>query len=177
MEDLERRVLEAIDVPALVEFLCELVTIESTGGRESPAQERVAALMRELGMEVDAWEIDLAALRADPAYCAEIDREHALGVVGRTGAGRGGAENERFAETRAVARAGRATNCGNMAQSGWSTRESHARVEPHIGGACRVRLRPLRIRSEGQDDCGREPPVHRVKGVQVPYDSRMSKPD
>lgn len=89
MNDLERRVLEAIDTPALVEFLCELVAIESTGGRESPAQERVAALMREVGMEVDAWEIDLAALRADPAYSAEIDREHALGVVGRIGAGRG----------------------------------------------------------------------------------------
>jgi acetylornithine deacetylase len=89
MDDLERRVVEAVDVDGLVDTLCELIAIESTGGRETPAQEYVAARMRELGMEVDAWELDLDALGRDPAFCAEAERDRALGVVGRTGAGRG----------------------------------------------------------------------------------------
>lgn len=89
MDDLERRVVGAVDVDGLVDALCDLISIESTGGRESPAQEHVAGLMREMGMEVDAWELDLDALSRDPAFCVEVERDHAVGIVGRTGAGRG----------------------------------------------------------------------------------------
>ncbi|MGH7504681.1 MAG: ArgE/DapE family deacylase [Longimicrobiales bacterium] len=89
MRELERRVLEAVDVGALVDCLGSLIAIESTGGRETPAQERMAALMEELAMDVDVWELDLDALRRDPAYCVEIERRCPLGVVGRTGAGHG----------------------------------------------------------------------------------------
>jgi acetylornithine deacetylase len=89
MTGLERRVLDAVDVDGLVGRLCELIAIESTGGRETPAQEHVARSMAELGMETDVWSLDLDELRRDPACCEEISREHALGVVGRVGAGRG----------------------------------------------------------------------------------------
>lgn len=89
MTDLERGVLESVDEDALVRSLCELIAFESLGGREWAAQERVAELMRTAGLEVDAWELDLDALRADPAYSAEVERERALGVVGRLGSGAG----------------------------------------------------------------------------------------
>jgi acetylornithine deacetylase len=89
VDGLERCVVDAVDVDGLVDTLCDLIAIESTGGHESPAQEYVAERLREMGMEVDAWELDLDALGRDPAFCAEVERDRALGVVGRTGAGRG----------------------------------------------------------------------------------------
>lgn len=85
MQETERRVLESIDLDALLVCLSDLIEFESVGGRETPAQERVADLMRSMGTEVDAWEIDLDRLRQHPAYSVEIERDHALGVVGRLG--------------------------------------------------------------------------------------------
>jgi acetylornithine deacetylase len=85
----EERVLGAIDLDALLGHLHELIAIESLGGRETPAQEYVAGVMRSIGMEVDAWEIDLDRLRRHPAYGVEIERQHAMGVVGRLGQGGG----------------------------------------------------------------------------------------
>ena len=70
---------------ALLECACGLIAIESVGGNESPAQERVAEVMRFAGMDVDVWELDLDALCRHRAYSAEIERDHAVGVVGRTG--------------------------------------------------------------------------------------------
>lgn len=87
--DLERRVLDAVGLEALVDDLGDLVRCRSLGGEETPVQERVAGVMARLGMEVDRWEIDLDRLRRHPAYSAEIERSHALGVVGRTGRGGG----------------------------------------------------------------------------------------
>jgi acetylornithine deacetylase len=86
----EARVLEALDIDALVQCLCDLVAIESLGGDETPAQEHMARLMQTLGMEVDVWELDMDELRRDPAYGMEIERERALGVVGALGGGASG---------------------------------------------------------------------------------------
>ncbi len=72
---------------ALVDALAELIAIDSTGGDETPAQEWMAAIMEAQGLELDVWELDLDALRRDPAYSEELDRDRALGVVGRLGAG------------------------------------------------------------------------------------------
>ena len=85
MTDVERRALDAIDVDALVEILVALIAFESLGGHETPAQEHVASRMEAIGLAVDCWEIDLDRLRRHPAYSAEIERDHALGVVGRVG--------------------------------------------------------------------------------------------
>jgi acetylornithine deacetylase len=85
----ERRVLDAIDVDALVGQLCEIVSIPSLGGEETPAQEWMAAQMASLGMDMDVWEIDLPELSKDPAFSTEIERSHALGVVGSFGGGEG----------------------------------------------------------------------------------------
>lgn len=90
MTALERRVLDAVNTDALVDALGPLIAIDSSGGNETPAQEHVARLMEELGLEVDVWDLDLPTLRRDPAYSEELGRGRALGVVGRL-RGSGGA--------------------------------------------------------------------------------------
>lgn len=85
MNTLERRVLDAIDVEAMISFLCRLIAVPSLDGEESAAQELVAEQMARSGLEVDRWEIDLDELRHHPAFCEEVERTEALGVVGRSG--------------------------------------------------------------------------------------------
>ncbi len=76
------RVLEAVDGDALVEAARALVRIPTMEGRETPAQEAVARLMRASGLDTDVWPIDLDAVQAHPACAWEIERAEALGVVG-----------------------------------------------------------------------------------------------
>ncbi len=81
-------VLAAIDADALRRDLAELVAIPSVGGAEAEldAQRWCAARMAEVGLAVDVWPLDLAALRGDPDYPGEeVERGAALGVVGRLG--------------------------------------------------------------------------------------------
>ncbi len=89
MTPLERRALEAIDLEGLEELLGGLIAFESLGGAEGPIQDHVARVMEGLGLEVDAWDIDLDRLRRHPAYTADIARDAARGVVGRLGRGEG----------------------------------------------------------------------------------------
>ncbi len=81
----ERVALEALDLDGLVAFLRELIAIPSLDGDESPAQRRVAAWLRDAGLESDVWTIDLDELARHPDWCHEVDREEALGVVGWCG--------------------------------------------------------------------------------------------
>ncbi|GAB4109587.1 MAG: ArgE/DapE family deacylase [Roseiflexaceae bacterium] len=87
----EQRVLDTIDMPALLQLLDELVAIPSLDGSlaEITVQERVAAELRTVGMEVDQWEIDFASLRQHPSFSWEVERPRGLGVVGSLGAGNG----------------------------------------------------------------------------------------
>jgi len=78
----ERSALEALDLDGLVAFLRELIAIPSLDGGESPAQRRVAAWMRDAGLETDEWSIDLDELSRHPDWCHEVERDEALGVVG-----------------------------------------------------------------------------------------------
>lgn len=86
MRAVEQRVLDAIDVDGMLAYLGELVAVPSLTGQETAAQEHVAAQMERCGLDLDVWELDLAELREHPAFCAELERERALGVVGVTGA-------------------------------------------------------------------------------------------
>ncbi len=90
MDDMERRVLDAIDMHHLVDFLQELIEIPSLGGHESEAQDAVAAVMRQFGLDVDEWDLDFPTLRAHPQFNMEVERTEGRGVVGTLkGAGGG----------------------------------------------------------------------------------------
>ena len=83
LSPVEERVLDSLDLAGLVATLTELIGLRTDGGCESAAQHRMAELLVEAGLAVDTWEVDLEALARHPAYCAELDRGEALGVVGR----------------------------------------------------------------------------------------------
>lgn len=89
MNEIEKQVLDTIDIEGMLDYLDELVAIQSLDGHESDAQRNVAAKMRELGMAVDEWQIDFEQVRQHPAYCEEVIREEGLGVVGSMGKGNG----------------------------------------------------------------------------------------
>jgi acetylornithine deacetylase len=89
MRDVELRVLDAIDVDGMLNYLCDLVAVQSLVGEETAAQEQVAHKMREFGLEVDVWELDFDTLSQHPAYCVEVERENGLGVAGSLGKGTG----------------------------------------------------------------------------------------
>lgn len=90
MQPIEQRVLSAIDVDGMLEYLCELIAIPSLGGAETVAQESVAVQMERCGLQVDTWELDLALLSQHPDFSMELERDHGLGVVGLAGEDAGG---------------------------------------------------------------------------------------
>jgi len=66
-------------------MLAELIAIPSVGGSAAEAviQHRLAEHLDALGLEVDLWPIDLAAIRAHPDYPGEeVERTGAWGLVG-----------------------------------------------------------------------------------------------
>ena len=88
----EQRVLDAIDIDGLLGGLDELVSVVSLDGtpEEYAVQQVAASLMARSGLELDTWELDMAALRDHPSYSAEVERQRGLGVVGVLGADGGG---------------------------------------------------------------------------------------
>jgi acetylornithine deacetylase len=85
----EAGVLNRIDRSALLDDLSALIAIESLGGQETAAQEWMAARLRALGLEVDAWDIDFAGLQQHDAFSMEVARDRGVGVVGTYGDGDG----------------------------------------------------------------------------------------
>jgi acetylornithine deacetylase len=84
LADIERRVLDAMDDREVVADLAALVAIPSVDGTdgEHEVQSWCAERMARLGLEVDHWRIDLAALRRDPDFPGmEVDRTEAWGCV------------------------------------------------------------------------------------------------
>lgn len=84
----EARILDAIDEERLVQSLVDLIRVPSVTGTdaESDLQHDQAAQLGELGFEVDAWKLDLEALRAHPDFPGtEADRLEGYGVVGTLG--------------------------------------------------------------------------------------------
>ena len=90
LTDVESRVLAAIDIDAVVAGVVDLIRVPSvTGtGAESELQHSQAAQLKELGLDVDVWKLDIDALRADPRFPGtEAPRTEGYGVVGVTGSG------------------------------------------------------------------------------------------
>lgn len=87
MKDTERRVLEAVDMDGLIDYLCDIISVPSVGGEETAAQRHVAAKMADIGLDVETWDMDFNALRGHPAFSMSVEREEGLGVVGSFGSG------------------------------------------------------------------------------------------
>lgn len=71
--------------PAIITDLTSLLSIASMGGSaaEQDAQECMAAFMRDAGLEVHTWQMNIASLIADPDFPGqEVERERGLGVLG-----------------------------------------------------------------------------------------------
>jgi acetylornithine deacetylase len=85
----EADLLNHVDRDAMLVDLAALIAIESLGGNETGAQEWMAARLRDMGLEVDAWDIDFPTLRQHPAFSMEVPRDHGRGVVGTLGNGNG----------------------------------------------------------------------------------------
>ncbi len=87
----EQRALAALDIPALLTTLHEWASIPSLNGTaaENTMQHLAADTMRRLGLAVDTWTFSDDDLRHHPAYCAEVARPTAVGVVGLLGEGEG----------------------------------------------------------------------------------------
>jgi len=84
----EARVLAAVDETWVAARLVELVAVPSITGSaaEGEAQHLFAAWLGELGLDVDLWPIDLAALHADPEFPGtEVPRTEAWGLAGAVG--------------------------------------------------------------------------------------------
>jgi len=90
ISNVEARLLDAIDDVALVTSLQELVRTPSITGEdpEHELQQAAARDFRETGLDVDLWQLDLEALRADPRFPGtEAPRTDGYGVVGVTPGG------------------------------------------------------------------------------------------
>ena len=85
LDDIESRVLAAIDLDGLVDAISRLVAVRSDRGHETAAQELMAEFMEASGLATDVWDVDFDELRDHPQFSIEIEREHALGLVGSTG--------------------------------------------------------------------------------------------
>ena len=66
----ERRILDALDEQAMTALLVDLVRVPSVTGSdaESSLQHDLGRLLIAEGLDVDAWAVDLEALRADPQF-------------------------------------------------------------------------------------------------------------
>ncbi|MEO5831951.1 MAG: M20/M25/M40 family metallo-hydrolase [Nakamurella sp.] len=86
----ESHALSCLDEAALVQDLVDLIRVPSVTGTdaESDLQHRQSAQLADLGLAVDTWKLDLAALEADPRFPGtEADRVEGYGVVATSGAG------------------------------------------------------------------------------------------
>ena len=90
MNQVEERVLQAIDMEGMLDFLCGLIAVPSPVGDEVAGQEFVAAQLERCGLDVDIWELDFAELSEHPCFSIEEERQRGLGVAGVMGADAGG---------------------------------------------------------------------------------------
>lgn len=94
-QELTRRIAEAVEArrTELVAMARRLIQIESVTGNEGRVQDFIAGTLREMGLTVDVWVPDLAALEGHPAY-QRVDgldlrgRPNVVGVWTGTGGGR-----------------------------------------------------------------------------------------
>lgn len=85
LQTLEQQAIAALDEAGLISTLRDLLRIPSVTGREAEAQRWLSQRLRESGLEVDLWPIDVAELCQHPAFPGlEVERglHEAVGLVG-----------------------------------------------------------------------------------------------
>ncbi len=92
-ESMESKVLGEIEKrnDHIVDFLRTLISFPSVTGEELQIQEFMAHKLKEMGLNVDMWEPDLAELSKHPAYLPAEDykaRPNVVGICKGTGQGR-----------------------------------------------------------------------------------------
>lgn len=83
--DIERDALASLDEQQLIDALRDLLRIPSVTGQEAAAQYWLGQHMRQLGLDVDLWTIDVTALQKHPQFPGmEVDRSkhEAIGLAG-----------------------------------------------------------------------------------------------
>src|SRR5205807_6255488 len=83
---LDQHALASLDETRLLDALHTLLRFPSVTGYEADAQRWLARHMRELGLEVDLWPIDVEMTRQQAGFPGlEVDRSQheALGLVGK----------------------------------------------------------------------------------------------
>lgn len=91
-DDLAEKVAKAtsaIDMDGLLQTLDRLISFKSCDGQETAVQQFMADYFHRQGWDPQVWEIDLPALSQHRSYGAEIERDQAIGVIGRWGSGDG----------------------------------------------------------------------------------------
>src|SRR6266852_5782128 len=101
LTEIERGALAALDEQKLIDALRDLLCIQSVTGQDATAQHWLSHHMRQLGLDVDLWTIDIASLQKHPWFPGmEVDRSkhEAIGLVGtwRRTAGGDRSSDERF---------------------------------------------------------------------------------
>lgn len=90
LTDAETRALARLDTRELVESLVELVDVPSVSGSdaESDIQQLLAKRARDLDLDVDLWQLDLADLTTQPDFPGwEAPRTEGWGLVATSGPG------------------------------------------------------------------------------------------
>jgi acetylornithine deacetylase len=85
LSSIEQHVLTKLDEQGLIEAFRDLVRIPSITGQEGAAQHWLAQHMRQIGLDVDLWTIDVAELQKHPQFPGmEVNRsnDQAVGLVG-----------------------------------------------------------------------------------------------
>ncbi|MBT8488814.1 MAG: ArgE/DapE family deacylase [Gemmatimonadetes bacterium] len=82
LSSLERRVVDEVDVGGMIEAARRLIRAPSWNGNETRAQDVMRDLMADVGLSIDRWILDLAAVQTHPACSWEIERTEAVGLVG-----------------------------------------------------------------------------------------------
>ena len=88
LTDVERMVVDAIDIDGVLADLAALVAMPSVGGSDAEVaiQQWCAERLADSGARVDHWKLDLAELRESAGYPGEeVDRTEAYGCVGLFG--------------------------------------------------------------------------------------------
>ncbi len=85
LTNIERDALAALDEQKLIDALRDLLRIPGVTGQEAAAQRWLGQHMQQLGLDMDLWTIDVAALQKHPHFPGmEVDRSkhEAIGLVG-----------------------------------------------------------------------------------------------